>query len=176
MNENIIGQGREYWPTTNGRVNIIGQINTLPFQLSDKIPVKQPSDYRDAMVGNWMDTPLSLTFFSSENIKILQNAIRRGVYDRSNKKFIIGEQNNDELKTIMRSTFLQNSVNLPCNIKEQIISLNNLVLAYAIEHVYKEAVGYIKYKRDASTMYILQPHPVVSRNYDLESNQLERFF
>ena len=50
---------------------------------------------------------LSDTFFSSQNIQLLQNSIRAGVYNMSNGKFTIGPQDCDTLKIIMRSIFLQ---------------------------------------------------------------------
>ena len=93
-------------------------------------------------------------FFSDTNINNIQNTIKRGVYDKSNKQFVIGEQNCDELKIIMRSIFLQNSNNLPVDIKYQIQQLNTLVTNYAINQVYNEAIGYMKYKHDASTLVV----------------------
>jgi hypothetical protein len=136
---------------SNGRVDILGPIGPQ-FQLADKIPIKQCVSFRDALTGQWTDTLLSCTFFSKENIQILQNAIRKGVYDKSNGQYVIAPQNCNELKIIMRSIFLQHANNLPCDIKYQIITLNNLVTDFAIEQVYKEAVSYIKYKIDASTI------------------------
>ena len=158
----------------NGRVDILAPIgNQLNF--ADKIPIKECTSYSDALIGTWMDTNLSCAFFSVENIKNLQNDIIRGVYDKSNHQFEIGQQNCDELKIIMRSIYLQNAENLPTDIPEQIENLNQLVLDYCIPQVYNEAVGYLKYKRDASTMYTLPPHPTNSstRDYTLE---LKNFF
>jgi len=154
---------------SNGRVDILGPIGPQ-FQLSDKIPIKQCVSFRDALTGQWTDTLLSCTFFSKENIQILQNAIRKGVYDRSNGQYVIAPQNCNELKIIMRSIFLQHANNLPCDIKNQIITLNNLVTDFAIEQVYKEAVSYIKYKIDASTMAVPISTPV---NTSPKTNTLE---
>ena len=137
---------------TNGRVNIMDQNTSAVFTLSDHIPVNDKSDFREALNGSWSNTPLSDTFFSRENINILQNGLRYGVYEKSNNQFVIGNQNNDELKIIMRSIFLQNSKNLPTNIKEQIVNLNNKVLDYGINQVYGEVESYMKYKRDASSL------------------------
>ena len=53
----------------------------------------------------------------------------------------------------MRAMFLQYSKNLECNIKEQIEELNKFVTDYAVPRVYNEAVSYIKYKIDASTIH-----------------------
>lgn len=151
-------QGFTNYPTTNGRIDIINQPKNQ-FELSDKIPVHSTAAFRDAMTGNWMNTPLSLAYFSAENINIIQNNIIKGVYQKSNGEFLIGRQDDDELKIIMRSVFLQNSKNLDCNLREQIIDLNKLVEMYSIDQVYKEAISYLKYKRDASNMYTLLALP-----------------
>lgn len=154
---------------SNGRVDILGPIGPQ-FNFSDKIPLKSCVSYRDALTGSWTDTLLSKLFFSEANIEIIQNAIKRGVYDRSNKQFIIGQQNCDELKIIMRSIYLQHCNNLPCDIKYQISTLNDLVTEYAIKQVYSEAVSYIKYKIDASTIHA----PInLSTNTSSKGNTLE---
>jgi len=154
---------------TNGRVDILGPIGPR-FELSDKIPIKQCASFRDALTGQWNDTLLSLTFFSKENMQILQNAIRKGVYDKSNNQYIIAPQNCNELQIIMRSIFLEYANNLPSDIKYQIIALNNLVTKFAIEQIYKEAISYIKYKIDASTLAIPIARPV---NTSPKTNTLE---
>ena len=167
-------QGFTNYPTTNGRIDIISPTLNNQFELSDKIPVHTTAAFRDAMTGNWMNTPLSLAYFSSQNIKILQNNIRKGVFDKSNGEFIIGMQDEDELKIIMRSVFLQNSINLETNIREQIRDLNALVESYAIDQVYKEAISYLKYKRDASNMYALLALPSNSSTRG-KTLELQRF-
>jgi len=154
---------------SNGRVDILGPIGPQ-FQLADKIPVKHCVSFRDALTGQWTDSLLSCAFFSAENIQILQNAIRKGVYEKSNGQYVIGQQNCSELKIIMRSIFLQHANNLPCDIKYQIITLNKLVTDFAIEQVYKEAVSYIKYKFDASTLSVPISTPV---NTSPKTNTLE---
>ena len=138
---------------SNGRVDILGPIGTQ-FNFADKIPVKQCSTYHDALTGSWTETLLSKMFFSDTNINNLQNIIKQGVYNKSNKQFVIGDQNCDELKIIMRSVYLQNSNNLPVDIKYQVIELNNFVTKYAVEQIYNEAIGYMNYKRDASTLVV----------------------
>jgi len=167
-------QGFTNYPTTNGRIDIISPTLNNQFELSDKIPVHTTAAFRDAMTGNWMNTPLSLAYFSSENIDIIQNNIRKGVFDKSNGEFIIGLQDEDELKIIMRSVFLQNSLNLETNVREQIRDLNALVESYAIDQVYKEAISYLKYKRDASNMYALLALPSNSSTRG-KTLELQRF-
>lgn len=160
---------------TNGRVNILGPNTDIRFSMSDKIPIDQATSFRDAMTGNWNNTILSDTFFGVQNIKIIQNAIRAGVYKKSNGNYIIGEQNYDELKIIMRSIFLQHSKNLAINIRDQIENLNKLVLDYSINQVYGEAEGYMKYKRDASTLVVPISMPVLSYSNDKQL-ELKKWF
>ena len=138
---------------SNGRVDILGPIGTQ-FNFADRIPVRQCAGYRDPLNGTWTGSLLSTMFFSAENMNILQHTIKQGVYARSNKQYVIGNQNCDELKIIMRSIYLQHCKNLPVDIKYQIEELNTLVTNYAIDQVYKEATGYMKYKYDASTLVV----------------------
>jgi len=148
---------------SNGRVDILGPIGTQ-LNFADKIPVKSCVSFRDSLCGTWTDTPLSLLFFSAENIQILQNTIKKGVYDKSNSQYVIGQQNCDELKIIMRSIYLQNTQNLPYNITNQVAKLNDLVVEYAVHQIYNEAVAYLKYKRDASTIHIAPNLPTNTSN------------
>ena len=154
---------------SNGRINLLSQDTNTLFSMRDKIPISHSSDYSEAMTGNWTDTLLSTTYFSSKNIKIIQNGLRIGVFQRSNGQYLIGEQNEDELRIIMRGVFLQNSLNLPNNIKEQVENLNKIVLNYAIPQIYGEAQGYMKYKYDVSTLAVPMEHPIMSKT----SKQLE---
>lgn len=148
---------------SNGRINLLSQDTNTLFSMTDRIPISRTTDYSEAMTGNWSDTLLSTTYFSSKNIKIIQNGIRIGVFQRSNGQYLIGEQNEDELKIIMRGVFLQNSLNLSNNIKEQVENLNKIVLNYAIPQIYGEAQGYMKYKYDVSTLAVPMEHPIMSK-------------
>jgi len=150
----------------NGRINIKSPNTSALFQMYDKIPANQCVTYRNATEGLWDSTPLSQAFFSLENIQILQNGIRAGVYQRSNGQYVIGQQDCDSLKVIMRSVFLQYSANQPNNIPQQIAELNKMVLNYCIQQVYSEAQGYMKYVDDVSTLVVPIAHPVQASNTD----------
>ena len=152
--------------TTNGRIDIKTPNTSALFQMYDKIPANQCVTFRNATEGLWSQTPLSQAFFSQQNIQIIQNGIRAGVYNRSNGQYVIGEQNCDELQIIMRSVFLQHSKNVSVDIPGQINVLNELVLNYAVNQVYGEAEGYMKYKRDASTLVIPLSTPILSYSND----------
>ena len=153
---------------TNGRVDIKTPNTSQLFQIYDKIPAHQCSTYRNPTEGLWDETTLSNLFFSRENIKIIQNGIRAGVYKRSKGNYVIGEQDCDSLKIIMRSVFLQNSSNQPTHVTQQVQALNQLVLDYCIQQVYGEAKGYVKYISDVSTLAVPIAHPVTTNNTDRE--------
>lgn len=150
----------------NGRVNIKSPDTSALFQMYDKIPANQCVTFRNATEGLWDETALSQAYFSQQNIQIVQNGIRAGVFKRSNGQYTIGPQDCDSLKTIMRSVFLQYSANQPTNITQQIEQLNKMVLDYCIQQVYSEAQGYMKYIDDASTLVVPLAHPVMTSNND----------
>jgi len=160
---------------TNGRVDIKSPNTSSLFEMYDKIPSNQCVTFRNPTEGLWDNTMLSQAFFCKENINILQNGIRAGVYHRSNGQYTIGEQDCDSLKIIMRSVYLQNSANQPTHISQQVTELNKMVLDYCIQQVYSEAQGYIKYINDASTLVVPISHPVLADNTDRQL-ELKRWF
>jgi len=152
----------------NGRVDIKSPSTSELFQMYDKIPANQCATFRNPTEGLWTDTNLSSVFFSQQNIQILQNGIRAGVYHKSNGQYVIGPQDCDSLKIVMRSVFLQHSINQDYNIPQQITELNKIVLDYCIQQVYSEAQGYMKYINDVSTLAVPIAHPVMADNTDRE--------
>ena len=150
----------------NGRINIKSPNTSALFQMYDKIPANQCTTFRNATEGLWNQTPLSQSFFSQQNIQIIQNGIRAGVYHKSNGQYVIGPQDCDSLKIIMRSIFLQYAANQPANISQQINELNKMVLNYCVQQVYSEAQGYMKYVDDVSTLVVPIAHPIQSSNTD----------
>jgi hypothetical protein len=152
----------------NGRVDIKTPNTSKLFQMYDKIPANQCSTFRNPTEGLWDETILSRAFFSFQNINIIQNGIRAGVYKRSNGQYTIGPQDCDSLKIVMRSVFLQNAINKNNNIPQQIEALNQMVLNYCIQQVYGEAQGYLKYLDDASTLVVPIAPPVMADNSDRE--------
>ena len=154
--------------SNNGRVDIKSPNTSTLFEMYDKIPANQCVTFRNPTEGLWTDTTLSQAFFSQQNIQIIQNGIRSGVYHKSNGQYTIGPQDCDSLKIVMRSVYLQNAANQPNNITEQIAELNKIVLNYCIQQVYSEAQGYMKYIDDASTLVVPIAHPVMANNTDRE--------
>jgi hypothetical protein len=166
--------------SSNGRIDIINKTESPDlcnlFAMYDKIPANQCATFREPTLGQWDETHLSKTFFSNENIKIIQNGIRAGVYKKSNGQYTIGSQDCDALKIIMRSIFLQHAANQPMNISGQVEELNNIVLDYCVSHVHSEAKGYMKYLYDASTLVVPLATPIVERQKDKNNYKMPNWF
>ena len=152
----------------NGRVDLKTPNTSALFTMYDKIPATQCSTFRDPTQGLWSETVLSKAFFSKQNIQIIQNGIRYGVYNKSKNQYLVGEQDCDSLKIIMRSIFLQYSANKVGNISNQVRELNQMILNYCIAQVYSEAQGYMKYLYDVSTLAVPIIHPIMANNNDRE--------
>jgi hypothetical protein len=159
----------------NGRVIINTKRIINNFDLYDKIPIEHCSNYQDALVGNWESTPLSDSYFSKENMELLQNGIRAGVYKKSDQRHIIGLQDCDTLRIIMRSIFLQFSGNMKDEITKQLEALNMLVLNYSIPQVFGELEGYIRYREDVSKLPVPLAMPTAS-SYRTNTLELKKWF
>ena len=92
----------------------------------------------------------------------------------SNEKYIIDEQNKDDLNVIMRAMYLQHSKNQTDNLTEQIQTLNKLVIDYCVPKLYSEVEGYMMYKRDASTLVVPLDKPL--SEYTDKKLELKKFF
>ncbi len=119
------------------------------------------SDYQaDMLRGNWESTPLSQSFFSSANMERLQSLIRKGVYDRSQPKgYVIDNQSADELKIIMRAIYYQYARNLPKDIAGQVADLNQKVVDWSVPHILSAVDHYYYYLNDISHMPVPLSHP-----------------
>jgi hypothetical protein len=79
------------------------------------------------------ETPLTHAYFSDQNLTIIQNALRRQVFERTHT--LISEQEPLEIQTIMRSIYFSHAKNLSCNVPQQIAELNALVVEYAVHNI-----------------------------------------
>lgn len=105
----------------------------------------------DMLRGNWETTPVSQMFFSPENVRVIQNAIRRFVFEKSQPKgYVIDDQSADELKIIMRAIYYQYGKNIPFNVDEQVAELNQYVVNWSGPHVLSAVDHYYYYLDDIS--------------------------
>lgn len=156
----------------NGRVDLLGH---TPIALFDAIPVdSKPTPYLNATQGGWYDTPLSIAFFSEENVGSLQNQLRYSIYKKTGKTIAI--QDYDTLKSIMRGVFLTTSRNLAGDIKGQIACLNGHVLDAACTSVLSGLASYTAYIRDVSTMAVPMQLPTLSSTKGQDPLEFKRWF
>ena len=159
---------------SNGRIDLLAYQGGTPLFLKDKIIPKSKTHYFNAMKHTLQNSELSVLFFSSKNINTIENAIKAGVYEMSNKEHIIDTQDRDQLYVIMRAIFLQESLNQPDNLTKQIEVLNSRVISYCVPRIYSEILSYIQYKKDISTLVVPLANPAYYRKDT--TVEFKRFF
>lgn len=157
----------------NGRVNIMETPKIAVFEMHEKIAVKnKATEYREAVTGEIETTPMSRAFFSAENITILQNAIRAGVYEKSGRKYVIAQPGVDNLKIIMRSYYFDYANQGTKDPRGEIEKINGMVVEYCVRQLFGSAVSYERYLEDQSSLVMPMDRPLQKdRNYkQLEMN------
>ncbi len=98
--------------------------------------------------GTMEDNDVSRLFFSGENIKRIQKKIKVAVYERSQGKFKLDEdQDESDLIVVMRYIYLDYGKNLQKEIIRQVKILNDMTVNYIIPDLItniKQYYGYIK--------------------------------
>jgi len=144
---------------SNGRVDITQNVPHTSFPLyesnqKDSLPVE------NSIRTIQEESLLSKAFFSKKNLNIIQNAIRKNVFDLNSGKYIVDKQSDIELEIIMRSMFLQYSENRTDDIAQQITALNDYVVQYSVPIVNSNLHQYLQYKKDVSTLTVPLRHSV----------------
>lgn len=132
----------------NGRV-ADSQGYSTPYSYFEETK-RSSNSVNDTLRGIQQPSQLSSLFFSSVNIDALQQAIRYSVYKQS--KAVISRQSDVELEVVMRSIFLQYSLNEPNDIVGQVRVLNQKVLDYCVPLVLREMQQYATYRNDISRL------------------------
>ena len=140
--------------TQNGRINLLSRPSAGGSAPNSQFsyPTAPDLSVKDLVRGNWEHTPLSIQFFSIDNINRIQNMIKNTVYKESDFKWMIDDQSIDELKIIMRAQFLQFAQNRPDNIDKQVDALNKLVVEWAAPRIMSEVQQYMYYLNDITHM------------------------
>jgi|APGre2960657468_1045069.scaffolds.fasta_scaffold46618_3 hypothetical protein len=106
----------------------------------------------EAIRGIHANNELSRMYFSQQNIDALQIGIHNTVLNKSCGKHYIGKQSEDEIKIIMRSIYLEHSLNLMFDPIPQIVALNAKVIEYATNRILKEIDVHATYMHDQSVI------------------------
>lgn len=104
------------------------------------------------------NTPLSNLYFSNRNIENLQAKIRKGVYDRSNGEFLIGEQSVTELEIVMRAIFLQYA-RYSDDCVEEVKALDKMVVEETVPKIISNIKQYMGYLYDVQQLPVPLPLP-----------------
>ncbi len=134
------------------------------------------SDAAAQVRGVLEETPLNMAYFSPANIQILQNKIRREVYEKSNGEMLIDPQSVDQLLQVMRAMYLQYGKNQPNNIPGQIAELNDLVAEWCVPKIMAEVGMYKVYLNDVQNMPTPLERPVYISQSGTKAQTLDRFF
>lgn len=153
---------------TNGLVSDIQKIDEYK-KLEEEIMYENYDDY--SLKGIIESSDLSNAFLSPENTENIQQDIRYGVYQNTNK--VISKQSNEEIFTIMRSVYLQNGgvrVFTQNDFTGAIQDLNKKVVDYSVEHIASKIKQHDMYVKDISTL----PVPMERPKYDSTKNTTYR--
>ena len=159
---------------SNGRLDLSTLPSGTPLFLQEKVCTLQKTNFANAMKYSLENTHLSVTFFSSQNVTLLESGIKAEVYRLSRQTHLIDKQDYDQMYMIMRSIFLQHARHQEGNIPKQIEELNRRVIDYCAPRILSEIVTYIQYKKDISTLVVPLDKPKsVSKDKSIE---FKRFF
>ena len=137
----------------NGRVDIQGNnIGTSDIPMFEERTNGNELYRRTAVSAIYESTPVQQHFFSSKNIEHIQQLIKYNVYTQSGNKHIIGRQDPNNLKIVMKSIYLQYGKNLNTNVQEQVNTLNNYVLDYCVPNILSNIEMHLLYRKQVSNL------------------------
>jgi hypothetical protein len=167
---------QELGSRTNGRIDILNSTPEPRYQLYDGTKHIDNNYTPEAIKGIHMDTQISQSFFSQQNIDEIQNMLRYNIWILSEKQYLIDRQSDSELRLIMRSMYLQYCQHQQNNIQAQINYLNKLVVDYCLPKILSEIKQYKKYRQDASGLYRPIDRSVNMSVKGSKSLELKNFF
>ena len=150
----------------NGRVNLNPREGAGGAPVPDSAGFSYPKQTEmnfasDMLRGNWDQTALSDAFFTRKNVNVIQNEIKKEVYRISGpKKWVIDDQDVDEIKMIMRAMYLQYAKNNNFNIEGQMNELNQMVVKWSVPRIMSEIEQYNYYLNDISHLPIPIEQPM----------------
>lgn len=120
-------------------------------------------------------SPLSSLYFGQKNIDRLQWLLKKNIYINSSGKYVIDRQDDAELLIIMRSVYLEYSLNNNFDYEKQIDALNEKVLEFAVPQVLSAVNLYSQYLKDSSNPLRTLDRPQYESMSGTKSYDLSRF-
>jgi hypothetical protein len=104
------------------------------------------------------NTPLNNLFFSEFNTNLVQRAIRQNFKNKTG--ISIDYQNINDLFSIMRTVFINNSGDPENNIEAQVRMMNEKVIDIAYDQIQSGVSQYINYNKDMDSIKIPFAQPI----------------
>ena len=136
----------------NGRINMVDRKIYPEYQMFYEKNEGLSEFKNDAIKTILQKNPLSDIFFSKANIDYLQSQIVQRVYQLSAGRHTIGRQSDTELQIVMRSIYLQFSLNRSNDIKEQVRDLDGMVIDAVVPGIMSAIEQHLKYIEAISTI------------------------
>ena len=104
---------------------------------------------------------LTALYFSNNNRELLQDQIKKHIYFNTENNYVIGSQNDDELKIIMKGIYLSNrqKLSLNTNVYEEVKFLNKLVILECSRIIKTNLLQHIHYVKELNKKPIYQNLP-----------------
>ena len=129
----------------NGRVILYSGNNFSPYETYQG-SLQPQKCFTDSVKHIHVASSLTESFFSRENVDLIQQELIKRIYSQTGH--VISRQSDMNLQIIMRSIYLQYGKNLPCQIKEQVIELNQEVLKESMRIILPNIEQTIGYRND----------------------------
>jgi hypothetical protein len=128
-----------------------GNINFSMESREEYTPYNTTNLANTVLRGIVEDNELSRLFFSEENINRIQKKLKVVIYERSQGKFKLEEdQDESDLVVVMRYIYLDFCKNLPSHIVRQVKLLNDKTVDYIVPDLLTNIKQYYGYIRDIS--------------------------
>ena len=109
------------------------------------------------------NTPLAAVFFSEFNYNSIQNTVVSTFKTKTG--ITVDRQKRDDVLTLMRMVFINNSFNQSMSVPEQVKLMNESVVNTAVNQIGTGVSQYIGYLRDISTPLVPEPRPIQTSYY-----------
>jgi Rad3-related DNA helicase len=144
----------------------------IPFNLAQEHRKVNRNNSRTAL-GNILDeSKLSQIFYGRENIRRIQKKIKREILVRTNGKFKLeADQDEDDLLIAMRAVYFDEAKHLPDNIIRQVKGLNEKTINYIMPDIITNIKQEYDYLRDINKPLkpIMRPTNMNNGNAQLPS-------
>lgn len=136
----------------NGRVDLLSPMGPFQIQPSQDIRNNTALFSQEAHRGQISKNPISDIYFCTNNVNALQDGIRYRVWKETGERYVIGRQNDQELRVVMRSIYYQYAKHLPNDVLGQVKALNGKVIEWVVPEILSNLRQYERYRQDASQL------------------------